>query len=449
MRGTVMRSVIRLGWWLVAVVLVWGVVGCDQGQPAADPVDPDVGPSTTVEVEVFFANPDLGDPCGEVFPVIREVDADDPVVGALEALLAGPTAAEQAQGYGGWFSQDTVEMLLDVEVVDATVRVVFKDLRLVIPNASSSCGSAGLLAQLDATLLAFDHLGSTRYALADQAAFYEWLQLADPDTTPPEQATEPDTTPPEQATEPDDGPAIDLDAGWTPVSGFASPVYPGCCGAPITGPASPEGFLPSDGWPADGFYDVEVVRTAASPTILELTIRRWEAMDELPEMWEGISDVIDRDPTEAIHRQIPIDHLAVTLIPITDFDTVGSVSLVGEPGAFATLLSDGIDPAYREWIYEPHLAGTGPGFWQDLLVRSKDPTFPFGMDYCGEPVPCGPIAYRGPHGSSLRADWTGLSGDDRGHWPPGPEGLYGWNMVTLEIRDGEPILYVWAGEIAG
>jgi hypothetical protein len=188
-------SVIRLGWWLVAAVLVWGVVGCDQGQPAADPVDPDVGPSTTVEVEVFFANPDLGDPCGEVFPVIREVDADDPVVGALEALLAGPTAAEQAQGYGGWFSQDTVEMLLDVEVVDATVRVVFKDLRLVIPNASSSCGSAGLLAQLDATLLAFDHLGSTRYALADQAAFYEWLQLADPDTTPPEQATEPDDGP--------------------------------------------------------------------------------------------------------------------------------------------------------------------------------------------------------------------------------------------------------------
>jgi len=180
----------------IAVLLVSGVVGCDLGQPAADPVDPGAGP-TTVEVEVFFANPELGDPCGEVFAVTREVDADDPVAGALGALLAGPTAAEQAQGYGGWFSQDTVGMLLDVEVVDATVHVVLEDLRLVIPNASSSCGSAGLLAQLDATLLAFDHIGSTRYALADQTAFYEWLQLADPDTTPPEQATHPD-----------DGPAI-------------------------------------------------------------------------------------------------------------------------------------------------------------------------------------------------------------------------------------------------
>jgi hypothetical protein len=34
-------------------------------------------------------------------------------------------------------------------------------------------------------------------------------------------------------------------------------------------------------------------------------------------------------------------------------------------------------------------------------------------------------------------------------WPPGPNGLYGRNGATLEIRDGEPLLHVQAGQSAG
>jgi hypothetical protein len=41
-------------------------------------------------------------------------------------------------------------------VADGVAHVTFADLRPVIPNASTSCGSAALLAQLDQTLLAFD-----------------------------------------------------------------------------------------------------------------------------------------------------------------------------------------------------------------------------------------------------------------------------------------------------
>jgi hypothetical protein len=120
---------------------------------------------------VFFVNDTLGDPCGEVFPVTRTVAADDPVTGALHALLAGPTATEQAEGYGGWFSSDTADALLDAHLDDGTVHVTFADLRQVIPNASSSCGSAGLLAQLDdgvtladQTAFALDGVTATRYA---------------------------------------------------------------------------------------------------------------------------------------------------------------------------------------------------------------------------------------------------------------------------------------------
>jgi hypothetical protein len=58
--------------------------------------------------------------------------------------------------------------------------VDFKDLRDVIPNASSSCGSAGLLAQLDSTAMQF---GATRtlYSIdGNPQTFYEWLQRSVP-----------------------------------------------------------------------------------------------------------------------------------------------------------------------------------------------------------------------------------------------------------------------------
>ena len=141
---------------------------------AGDPVD-------TRTVEVYFANDQLGDPCGEVFPRPRTVPADAPLRPTLEALLAGPTAEERAAGYAGWFSSDTAGMLRDVRISDRVAHVDFADLREVIPNASTSCGSAGLLAQLDRTTTQFDTVDSARYSiLGDEAAFYQWLQVEAP-----------------------------------------------------------------------------------------------------------------------------------------------------------------------------------------------------------------------------------------------------------------------------
>jgi putative hemolysin len=132
-------------------------------------------------VELYFSNETLGDPCGEVFPVPRQVPADTPPVEAVAALLAGPTPDEQAQGYGGWFSAETEGMLRSVGVADGTVRVDLADLRPVIPNASTSCGSAVLLAQLDRTLLQFPGIDATIYAIdGSPEIFYEWLQHETP-----------------------------------------------------------------------------------------------------------------------------------------------------------------------------------------------------------------------------------------------------------------------------
>ena len=169
---------------LLALALTAGACSTDpppdpeveEAEPAEDPT-PEA--EDTVEVQVFFINDQLGDPCTEVFPRPRPVDADDPLTGALEALLEGPTDEERAEGYGGWFSEETAGMLHTAEVVSGTVMVDLDDLRPVIPNASTSCGSAALLAQLDSTVLdAAEGAAGVLYLIdGEHDVFYEWLQF--------------------------------------------------------------------------------------------------------------------------------------------------------------------------------------------------------------------------------------------------------------------------------
>jgi hypothetical protein len=194
MRRTRARSPTRYGWWLLALLLTISAA-CGGAEPATQPTN--VQPAT-VQVEVYFTNDTLGDPCTDVFGVTRTIDRDDILTGTLNALLAGPTPTEIDDGYGGWFGPTTANALLDAHLDEnGTVHVTFTDLRELIPNASTSCGSTALLAMLDTTLLALDDITGTRYALADQTAFYAWLQRDDPDTPPAEEITQP-----EQPTEP-------------------------------------------------------------------------------------------------------------------------------------------------------------------------------------------------------------------------------------------------------
>ena len=188
--------------WLVLLPLLLTAIGCgvDEDPPpepappvseddeeSAEPDDPSPGPSPdVVEVDIYLVNHLLGDPCTEVFPVPRTVAADDPLTGALESLLAGPTDAEREEGYGGWFSDETEGMLRSVEIVAGTVMVDLEDLRPVIPNASTSCGSSALLGQLDTTTLATaEGAVSVLYLLeGEHDVFYEWLQLVPPGQEP-------------------------------------------------------------------------------------------------------------------------------------------------------------------------------------------------------------------------------------------------------------------------
>jgi hypothetical protein len=183
---------LRIG--VVAVLLATLLAACGNGgtsTPVARSTPAESGtpvaattastPAALVEVRVFFI-PRGVDPCGNVAPVVRRVPGPVDAEIALRELLRGPTAEEAEAGFTSLFGPPTADVLLDATVVDRIAHVSFRDLRPILPNASASCGSASLLAALDATLTDLPGVSGARYSFGgDEAAFYEWLQMVPPD----------------------------------------------------------------------------------------------------------------------------------------------------------------------------------------------------------------------------------------------------------------------------
>jgi hypothetical protein len=146
-------------------------------------------PGATVTVKLFFHKGSPGDPA-TVAPVDRSVPETAMVAtAALRELLSGPTAGERAAGYWSPFSAVTAGQLRGVRVDGGVAYADFHDFSRIVPNASSSFGSAALLAELDATVKQFGTVKSTVYSFdGDVDAFYEWLQLAPPIGSPHDQA---------------------------------------------------------------------------------------------------------------------------------------------------------------------------------------------------------------------------------------------------------------------
>ncbi len=136
----------------------------------------------TMTVTLYFSNSVL-DPgasdCAQVYAVHRNVPtSSDVLTVTLKELLAGPTAAEAATGYESWFSSATAQALIRAKVTGNTSYVNLTDIRTVIPNASTSCGSASLLAQLRTTAQQAAMAPRVLYAINGQpTTFWEWLQI--------------------------------------------------------------------------------------------------------------------------------------------------------------------------------------------------------------------------------------------------------------------------------
>lgn len=160
--------------------------GCDAAifpPPAADqPVEG--------SVTLYFGDPASArdGACDAVAPVERNVDVAEPDASvALEALVWGPTIEELDAGYSSWFSFATRDVVLSSALVGDTFYANFADsITSIIPNASASCGSAGLLASLDATVMGASGAANVCYSMNGSLdEFYGWLQMVTPDTCDP------------------------------------------------------------------------------------------------------------------------------------------------------------------------------------------------------------------------------------------------------------------------
>lgn len=132
-------------------------------------------------VYVYFSNQKkAGDntDCGLVYAVERNNSVNTPEI-ALISLFSGPTEDEKSQGYSSFFSEKTKTILKKIKVQDNTAYVDLTDIRKVIPNASSSCGSKQFLQQIKLTLMRADsNIEEVRFAInGNPQDFYDWIQI--------------------------------------------------------------------------------------------------------------------------------------------------------------------------------------------------------------------------------------------------------------------------------
>ncbi len=157
---------------VMVVLLIAALAAVPTGTPTS---------SDVAVVKMFAPRGGPGPNCARVSPLRRRVTEPAVLTGAMRTLLAGPTAAERRAGYGGWFSAKTAHTLRSVNISQGVAYVDFRNFSRLIPNASSSCGSALLLAQLDRTAGQFPTVGHAVYSFnGSRNAFYEWLQRKEP-----------------------------------------------------------------------------------------------------------------------------------------------------------------------------------------------------------------------------------------------------------------------------
>jgi len=130
-----------------------------------------------VTVHLAFSAGD-GSDCSEVVAVPRFVVASvDPMKVAFDLLVAGPTADEGTVGASSLFSEATAGSVRSATLDGDLLTVDFEDLRGDLNNASTTCGSEALLAQLNGTAFQFASVELVTYTIDGSCeAFFNWLQ---------------------------------------------------------------------------------------------------------------------------------------------------------------------------------------------------------------------------------------------------------------------------------
>lgn len=210
--------------------------------------------------------------------------------------------------------------------------------------------------------------------------------------------------------------------------GWPDDLVPGCCATETSAPASPEAPLPLAGLPADGFYAASSPGlkywTTHQPGSYDIEISKWVTCADRPELC--LPDWAENDvssdpnaPTAVV--DVPLD--AETMVVVSPI--FSEAALVGNGAAFSELIDD----------IAVSLAPLGDPVedWEEISESiqssASDPDFPFGIAPSPDSTDDWPLGYRGPGGTYLT--------------------IAGNPWMTLEIRDGVPILYIHAGLVAG
>ena len=132
-------------------------------------------------VSVYFTrDASLAKDCSGTKEFGRLTSGRDHLHDALSWLLKGPRPGEE-DSVTSFFSSRTAGMLNKVRVRNGVARVDFDDFRRKIPEASSACGSASLLAELNRTAKQFRRVDRAVYSFEGNVnAFYNWLQREPP-----------------------------------------------------------------------------------------------------------------------------------------------------------------------------------------------------------------------------------------------------------------------------
>ncbi|NNF56197.1 MAG: GerMN domain-containing protein [Acidimicrobiales bacterium] len=194
-RSSVMRNAVGL---IFGILLVASCSGSDEAQVTTTNAETTTSSttSTTAEstssteattssttapagesVEVFFGVGD-GSDCGRVQAFGRDgADSVDLYRATFQLLTAGPSEPEKSAGAASSFSAATADVVKSAVLTEGVLRVDFTDIRALIPNASTSCGSEALLAQLNGTAFQFPEVERTRFLIEGSCSdFANWLQ---------------------------------------------------------------------------------------------------------------------------------------------------------------------------------------------------------------------------------------------------------------------------------
>jgi hypothetical protein len=175
------RPALPIAW----VVLALTAAACGEGAPPPPELpgfETPRGPTElTVALDVTFTQGEapIQVPRTVVIPLGDDLQGNEAFLleAALEALVAGPTPDEEARGITSFFSEATADLVAEVTLEGDSAMVDFRDVRTLLPNASSSTGSFLFLSELNGTVFGLPGIERVEYRMEGSCEdFWNFLQ---------------------------------------------------------------------------------------------------------------------------------------------------------------------------------------------------------------------------------------------------------------------------------